>query len=137
MSGERERRIFLGLRVNLEILAQSDFQRQVRQSPERILHVKSVVRHAKRKGRVSRSLTEKVVFTERKAFQIRKFITAEERPELHVGIRVRAAKIVVRIPCTAEIDTELQRVPANHVVDSVRHGILPLKDPSHRKWGIA
>lgn len=54
---------------------------------------------------------------QRKSLQIGKFITAEERPELDGLIRVRPAIIVVRIPGTIHIETELQRLFANYVVN--------------------
>src|SRR5208283_172697 len=107
LSSERKRRVYCWLRVNLEVFAQTHFQRQLRQSPVRILHVESVIRNRERKSRLSRSLTEVVVFTEREILEIRKFITAERRSEPHRFIRVRAAIIVVRIPGAIKIETEL------------------------------
>ncbi len=119
LSSEREGGIFRRLRVDLEILAQAHFQRQLRQCAERILHVESVVRHGERKSRVPRSLTEIDVFPQRKSFQIRKFIKAERRPEIGGFVRIRAAVIGVRIPGAVKIETELQRMFADHVINAV------------------
>src|SRR5208337_3019372 len=63
--------------------------------------IRSKARQKKKLG--FRRLTEGGVFTKRKSLQIRKFITAEERPELYRGVRVSTAIIVVRVPSAAPI----------------------------------
>ena len=105
----------------------------MRQRAECVLHVESVVRHGKGKSGVAHSLIEIDVLAEGKGLQIRKFVEAERRPEVDSLVRIGAAIIGIRIPSAIEIETELQGVLADHVIETVGQGILPFEDFSDRE----
>ena len=137
LTGERESGIFRRLRVDLEVLAQAHFQSQFRQRLKSVLHVEAVVRHGKRKSRVSRCLTEIEILSERKRFQIGKFIEAERRAEVDRLVRIRAAIIGVGIPGAVEIETKLQGVLADHVIDAIEKRVLSFENSSDRERSVA
>src|SRR6202167_4840321 len=101
------------------------------------MYVEPVVRDGERKSWISCGLVEIDVLSKRKILQFRKFIEAERRPEIDSLIRIRAPIISICIPGPVEIETQLQGVLADHVIDAVRQRILSFKNSSDRERSIA